>query len=620
MCGIVGYVGERPCRDLLLKGLERLEYRGYDSAGLSLLADGQIDSVRAVGNLQFLKDAVQEHAAESGSVATAVSQSTTGIGHTRWATHGRVTEANAHPHYDNDDRVHIALNGIVENFAPLREQLQAEGAVFTSETDAEVVAHLIARRYDGDLVEAVRRAYAELRGHYAFVAMHADEPGVLVGARKECPLVVGIGDGETFIASAIPAFLKHTRRVGIVGDDELIVVRPDGAQFLDAVSGEAVTREINEVDWDDDAAEKGGFETFMLKEIYEQPDAVAETVADRVHGDQVDLGDLGAITPEFLRGMRRIVLVACGTSYHAALVGRYAIEEWARIPVEMDIASEYRYRNPVIGPDDLVVGITQSGETADTLAAMRLAREKGAKVLAVTNIMGSQATRDSDAVVFTRAGLEIGVAATKTFVAQVAVMYLLALKVAQERQSLSDTQIAELVGEVRALPHKLAALLDGINGTIDRIAGQWSAANFFLYLGRHVGLPVALEGALKLKEISYIPTDAYAAGEMKHGPIALLDERTPVVTIATASPVLDKVLSNIAEVRARGAHVLAIATEGAAQVGEHAEEVLYVPETNWLIQPVLAIVPLQLLAYRIARARGLNVDQPRNLAKTVTVE
>jgi glutamine---fructose-6-phosphate transaminase (isomerizing) len=620
VCGIVGYVGERPCRDLLLKGLERLEYRGYDSAGLSLLADGQIDSVRAVGNLQFLKDAVEEHTAEGGAVATAVSHATTGIGHTRWATHGRVTEANAHPHCDNEDRVHIALNGIVENFAPLREQLQAEGAVFTSETDAEVVAHLIARRYEGSLVEAVRRAYAELRGHYAFVAMHADEPGVLVGARKECPLVVGVGEGETFIASAIPAFLQHTRKVGIVGDDELIVIRPEGAQFLDAVSGEPVTREITEVDWDDDAAEKGGYETFMLKEIHEQPDAVAETIADRVHDDLVDLGDLRGITDGFLAGLRRIVIVACGTSYHAGLVGRYAIEEWARVPVEMDIASEYRYRNPVVDEHDLVVGITQSGETADTLAAMRLARERGAKVLAVTNIMGSQATRDSDGVLFTRAGLEIGVAATKTFVAQVAVMYLLALKVSQERRSMPESEIAQLVSEVRALPHKLAELLDGINGTIDRIAGQWSAANFFLYLGRHVGLPVALEGALKLKEISYIPTDAYAAGEMKHGPIALLDERTPVVTVATASPVLDKVLSNIAEVRARGAHVLAIATEGSAQVGEHAEEVLYVPETNWLIQPMLAIVPLQLLAYRIARARGLNVDQPRNLAKTVTVE
>ncbi|MFL5896293.1 MAG: glutamine--fructose-6-phosphate transaminase (isomerizing) [Thermoleophilaceae bacterium] len=616
MCGIVGYVGERRCRELLLSGLERLEYRGYDSAGLSLLADGRIDSVRAVGNLSFLKEAVKA----GGGVATMESPATIGIGHTRWATHGRVTEANAHPHYDNDDRVHIVLNGIVENFAELRERLQAEGAVFTSETDAEVVAHLIARRYHGDLIEAVRRAYAELRGHYAFVAMHADEPDVLVGARKECPLVVGLGKGETFIASAIPAFLAQTRRVGIVGDDEIVVVRGDGAQFLDAVSGEPVTREITEVDWDDDAAEKGGYETFMLKEIHEQPEAVAETVADRVHGDVVDLGDLGGVTDDFLRDVRRVVIVACGTSYHAGLVGRYAIEEWARKPVEMDVASEFRYRNPVLSERDLVVGITQSGETADTLAAMRLARERGARVLAITNIMGSQATRDADGVLFTRAGLEIGVAATKTFVAQVACMYLLALKIAQERGELAGDELAELIGEVRALPHKLAELLDSINGTIDRIAGQWSAANFFLYLGRHIGLPIALEGALKLKEISYIPTDAYAAGEMKHGPIALLDERTPVVTVATDSPVLDKVLSNIAEVRARGAHVLAIATEGSAQVGEHAEEVIHVPRTNWLLQPMLAIVPLQLLAYRIARARGLNVDQPRNLAKTVTVE
>jgi glucosamine--fructose-6-phosphate aminotransferase (isomerizing) len=399
-----------------------------------------------------------------------------------------------------------------------------------------------------------------------------------------------------------------------------VVIRPDGVEFLDAVSGEAVSREITEVEWDDDAAEKGGFETFMLKEIHEQPDAVAETIADRVHGDVVDLGDLGGITDEFLRDVRRIVVVACGTSYHAGLVGRYAIEEWARVPVEMDIASEYRYRNPVVSEHDLVVGITQSGETADTLAAMRLAKERGAKVLAVTNIMGSQATRDSDGVLYTRAGLEIGVAATKTFVAQVAVMYLLALKVAQEKGSLTEAEVADLVAEIRSLPSKLAELLENINGTVDRMAGQWSAANFFLYLGRHIGLPIALEGALKLKEISYIPTDAYAAGEMKHGPIALLDERTPVVTIATDSPVLDKVLSNIAEVRARGAHVLAIATEGSAQVGEHAEEVIHVPRTNWLIQPMLAIVPLQLLAYRIARARGLNVDQPRNLAKTVTVE
>ncbi|HEX4720607.1 MAG TPA: glutamine--fructose-6-phosphate transaminase (isomerizing) [Thermoleophilaceae bacterium] len=620
MCGIVGYVGERPCRDLLLKGLERLEYRGYDSAGLSLLADGHIESVRAVGNLQFLKDAVEEHALTGVGVATAESHATTGIGHTRWATHGRVTEANAHPHYDNDDRVHIVLNGIVENFATLRESLQQDGAAFTSETDAEVVAHLIARRYDGDLVEAVRRAYAELSGHYAFVAMHADEPDVLVGARKECPLVVGVGERETFIASAIPAFLKHTRKVGIVGDDELIVIRPGGAQFLDAVSGEPVTREISEVDWDDDAAEKGGFETFMLKEIHEQPDAVAETIADRVHGDTVELGDLGGITDEFLAGLRRIVIVACGTSYHAGLVGRYAIEEWARVRVDMDIASEYRYRNPVVGPGDLVIGISQSGETLDTLAAMRLARSRGAKVLAVTNIMGSQATRDADGVLFTRAGIEIGVAATKTFVAQVAAMYLLGLKLAQVRGSLPQEEIASLADEIRRLPHLVDETVSRVDPAVSKFAEHWRDSSFFLYLGRHIGLPVCLEGALKLKEISYIPTDAYAAGEMKHGPIALLDERTPVVTVATDAPVLDKVLSNIAEVRVRGAHVIAVATDGSTEAEEAAEEVVYVPRTNWLLQPILAVIPLQLLAYRIARARGLNVDQPRNLAKTVTVE
>src|SRR2546423_3054871 len=445
VCGIVGYVGERPCRELLLGGLERLEYRGYDSAGLSLLTDGHIESVRAVGNLSFLKERV----ASGVGAATDESPATTGIGHTRWATHGRVTEANAHPHYDNEDRVHIVLNGIVENFAELRERLQAEGAEFTSETDAEVVAHLIARRYEGDLVEAVRRAYAQLRGHYAFVVMHADEPHVLVGARKECPLVVGVGGSEAFIASAIPAFLQHTRSVGIVGDDEIVVVRPNGATFLYAVSGEPIARELTEVDWDDDAAEKGGYETFMLKEIYEQPAAVAETVADRVHGDRVELGDLGAISDDFLRDVRRVVVVACGTSYHAGLVGRYAIEEWARVPVEMDIASEFRYRNPVLSERDLVVGITQSGETADTLAAMRLARDRGAKVLAIMNIMGSQATRDADGVLFTRAGLEIGVAATKTFVAQVACMYLLALKVAQERGTLDAPQLAELVRELK---------------------------------------------------------------------------------------------------------------------------------------------------------------------------
>jgi glucosamine--fructose-6-phosphate aminotransferase (isomerizing) len=612
MCGIVGYTGERQCRRLLMSGLERLEYRGYDSAGLSLLADGAIESVHAVGNLSYLHEAI------SSRTATATLDGMTGIGHTRWATHGRVTHENAHPHSDTSDRVHIVLNGIVENWVELRERSAAAGAEFSSETDAEVVAHLVAEHLDGDLAEAVRKAYLELRGHYAFVAMSADHPGVLAGARKECPLVVGLGDGETFLASAIPAFLAETRRVQIVEDDEIVEITPRGSTFFD-ITGAEIEREVIEVDWDEAAAEKGGFETFMLKEIHEQPDALAETLADRVREGRLDLGEIG-FSDEELRGFRRVLVVACGTSYHAGVVARYAIEEWSGVPVGVDIASEFRYRKPLFTPDDLVVGITQSGETADTLAAMRLARESGAKVLAVTNVMGSQATRDSDGVLFTRAGLEIGVAATKTFTAQVAVMYLLGLKLAEVHGALAPERVGELAAEMKSLPDAIEAVLDGAAEPGERLGERWKRASFFLFLGRHIGLPVALEGALKMKEISYIPTDAYAAGEMKHGPIALLDERTPVVCVATQSPVLDKMLSNIAEVRARGAQVVAVATEGDHQVAEHAEEVIYVPRTDWLIQPLLAVVPLQLLAYHIARARGLNVDQPRNLAKTVTVE
>jgi glucosamine--fructose-6-phosphate aminotransferase (isomerizing) len=608
MCGIIGYVGPRECRDLLMEGLRRLEYRGYDSAGVSLIADNAVASVHAVGNLQKLRDAVAEG---NGHV-----RGSTGIGHTRWATHGRVTEANAHPHSDTSNRVHIVLNGIVENWTDLRDRLQAVGAEFTSETDAEVVAHLIAQHLNGDLTEAVRQAYRELRGHYAFVAMSADHPGVLVGARKECPLVVGLGEGESFIASAIPAFLAETRNVQLVKDGEIVEITAEGSRFIEPVSGQPIERAVEEVEWDQEAAEKGGYETFMLKEIHEQGDAVAETLADRLHPEGIELGDIG-ISDEFLRNVRRIVIVACGTSYHAGLVGRYSIETWSRVPVEMDVASEFRYRNPLINEHDLVIGISQSGETADTLAAMRLARERGAKVLAITNIMGSQATRDSDGVIFTRAGLEIGVAATKTFVAQVVAIQLFALKLAGLHGTLGPEVTSRLVNELRQMPHLINEMIDEVDEPIRRIAQHWKDCGFCLYLGRHVGLAICLEGALKLKEISYIPTDAYAAGEMKHGPIALLDEQTPVVCVATDSPVLDKMMSNISEVQARGAHVVAIVTEG---THVDAEEVVKIPRTDWLLQPMLAIVPLQLLAYYIARERGLNVDQPRNLAKTVTVE
>jgi len=608
VCGIIGYVGSRSCQPLLLYGLERLEYRGYDSAGLALVEDGGLSDLRAVGNLGFLKEA----AGRTSSGATA------GLGHTRWATHGRVCEENAHPLSGcREGEIALVLNGIVENFRELKTSLAAEGHTFSSETDAEVITHLVERHYAGDLVEAVRAAYADIEGHFAFVVLHRDHPELLVGARHQCPLLVGVGQGEMFLASMATAFLRDTRKIQIINDDEIVAVTPSGATFY-TVDGTVLERAAEEIDWDEEAAEKGGFETFMLKEIYEQPDALEETIGDRIRHGRLELEGLG-LSDDEIRHLRRIVIVACGTAYHSGVVARYAIEEWARIPVEHDIASEWRYRNPVLSRDTLVVGITQSGETADTLAAMRVAHESRAHTLAITNMMGTQITRDVDAVLFTRAGIEMGVAATKTFTAQVSLLYLLALKLAQVRKALPESQIEALLEEIHQLPAKMASFLAGAH-PIDEIAERHYDKPFFLYLGRNVGLPVSLEGALKLKEISYIPTEAYSAGEMKHGPIALLDDHTPVVCVATDSHVYDKVVSNIQEVRARGANVIAIATDGNEDIQHHADDVIYVPRTNELLQAVLAVVPLQLLAYKIARLRGLNIDQPRNLAKTVTVE
>jgi glucosamine--fructose-6-phosphate aminotransferase (isomerizing) len=622
MCGIVGYVGQRPVQEILLAGLEKLEYRGYDSAGVSVLADGEIASVRAVGNLSRLRAAVlsSNGSGPAAPVATIARPSTSGIGHTRWATHGRVTESNAHPHFDTNDRVHVVVNGIVENYLELKRRLSDMGARFTSETDAEVIAHLVSHHLaQGSLAEAVRAAYNELQGHYAFVAMSADEPDTLVGARKECPLIIGRGDGEQFLASAIPAFLAYTRDVQYIENEEIVVVTPAGVEFM-APDGTPIERELTTVDWDETTAEKGGYETFMLKEIHEQAGAVAATIADRtVRADGVDLAE-AALDESLFCDVDRILVLAAGTSFHAGLIGRYAIEEWARIPVEMDIASEWRYRNPIVSERELIIGITQSGETADTLAAMRLARECGAKVLAVTNVVGSQATRDADGVLYTRAGLEVSVAATKTFVCQVAAMYLLALRLAELRGTLPRERIVELVADIKQLPTRIDELIERLDTTIQAAAERHADSDFYLYLGRHVGRAVALEGALKLKEISYIATDAYAGGEMKHGPIALLDESTPVVCVATDMPILDKMISNIQEVRARGAHVIAIATEGDQRLDDVAEEVISIPRTDWMLQALLAVIPLQLFAYYVARKRDLNVDQPRNLAKTVTVE
>jgi glucosamine--fructose-6-phosphate aminotransferase (isomerizing) len=614
MCGIIGYVGGRPCRELILTGLERLEYRGYDSAGFALLdssSDGIAESVRAVGNLSQLRTAA---GLNGGSTATA------GIGHTRWATHGRVTTANAHPHSSADGSVLVVMNGIIENYLELRSELQNQGVVFTSDTDTEVIPHLIAREYAGDIAAAVRAVLPKLGGHFAFVAAHVSEPARLVASRRECPLVLGVGEGERFVASAIPAFLRETREVMIIEDDEVVVLEADSHTVWDG-SQLLPERPVERVDWDEDAAEKGGYETFMLKEIHEQPSALWDTIGDRLRPDgSVELVGLGLDDPTLAR-VERIHIVACGTSYHAGLVGRYLIEDWARIPVHVEVASEYRYRTCLAGPGDLIIGITQSGETADTLAAMRVARERGAHVVALTNIMGSQATRDADGVLYTRAGLEIGVAATKTHTAQVMALSLLALKLGRLKWALTPAGALDLADELRKVPDVVEAYLaSGAPAEVMATAATYADRPFFLYLGRHVGVPVCFEGALKLKEISYIPTEAYPAGEMKHGPIALLEEGSPVVVVATDGHVFDKVVSNIQEVRARGARVIAVATEGNEEIEQHADDVLWAPRTPALLSPIAAVIPLQIFAYGLAQAKGLNVDQPRNLAKTVTVE
>ena len=609
MCGIIGYVGSRECKPLLIQGLERLEYRGYDSAGIALLEEDGLDYVRAVGPLGNLK-------ARAG---TNDSSATTGLGHTRWATHGGVTEANAHPLAGcAASKISIVLNGIVENYRELTESLAAEGHAFTSETDAETVTHLIESHYEGDLVEAVRLTSRSSRA----TSRSSPSTTTTPGCSSACACTAfrsSSGSARTRCSWPRTRPRSCARRAA---SSSRPTARSSPSRPKARRSGAPTARPSStsrrELDWDDEGAEKAGFETFMLKEIYEQPEAVAETIGDRVRHGSLVLEGLG-MNDEEVRDLRRIVLLAAGTAYHACVVGRYIIEEWARVPVEFDIASEWIYRNPVINEHDLVIGITQSGETRDTITALQLAREAGARTVAITNMMGSQVTREVDSVLYTRAGLEMGVAASKTFTAQVALLYLVALKLAQIRETLPPGEIEFILDFVYKLPTKIQAFLDG-DHPIEEIAQRYHDAHFFLYLGRHIGLPVALEGALKLKEISYIPTEAYSAGEMKHGPIALLDEATPVVVVATNIHVYDKIVSNIQEVRARGAHVIAIATDGNEDIQHHADDVIYVPKTPAFLQVVLAILPLQLLAYRIARLRGLNVDQPRNLAKTVTVE
>jgi len=612
VCGIIGYVGARPCKELVLKGLEHLEYRGYDSAGMVLVSDAGLDRARAVGPVKALR-----------AVSDAVSATATvGMGHTRWATHGLVEERNAHPFLSEDSRFGVLMNGIFENYIELRAEVTAAGHTLSSDTDTEALVHLLEDEYDGDLAETVRRLYPRLEGHFAFLVVCRDEPDRIIGARLAWPpLVVGRGDGETFLASFTPAFLEETRSIQIVEEGEIVIATADNVEFRAVTDGSVREHPIEQADESLEVAAKGGYETFMLKEIHEQPTAIADTIAERFHHGELHLDGIG-LTDDELRAMNRVLIVGCGTALHAGLVGRYLIEEWGGVATEADVASEWRYRNGVFDPKTLVIAISQSGETADTLAAMQIARERGARVVAVTNIMGSAVARAADGVLYTRAGLEIGVAASKTFTSQVTLMTLLALHLGAVRGNLTTQQVAEIGNELRSLPDLVQRVLDdkAMDAQLDMLADRFCHDRFFLYLGRHLGLPICQEGALKLKEISYIPTDAYAAGEMKHGPIALLGDDTPVVAVATDSHVFEKMASNLEEVRARGAHVIAVGTEGNTAIAQHAEHVLYVPRTRPELQPILAVLPLQMLAYKIAGRLGLDVDRPRNLAKTVTVE
>ncbi|MFL6215110.1 MAG: glutamine--fructose-6-phosphate transaminase (isomerizing) [Blastocatellia bacterium] len=620
MCGIVGYVGDKQVVGVILDGLRKLEYRGYDSAGIAVVDEqGALTIRRAEGKLRNLEEAIRLKPLDG----------TYGIGHTRWATHGRPTEENAHPHRDCSGKVVVVHNGIIENFMPLKHKLQSEDHVFVTETDTEVIAHLIEKylkESDGHLESAVRRAVMELRGIYALAIMSADEPEKIIAVRQGPPIVIGLGQNEYFVASDIPPVLNHTRDVFYLGDGEMAVLSRDGVEVTD-FEGNSIAPNVQRITWDPIMAEKGGFKHYMLKEIYEQPRAVRDTVLGRVSQTtgRVYLDEMEISEAEF-RQFTSIKAIACGTSLHAAMAGKYMLEELARIPVEIDYASEFRYRDPILDEKTLMIAISQSGETADTIAAVRESKEKGAKILSICNVQGSMLTRESHGTVLTHAGPEIGVASTKAFTSQMTVLYLLALYLGQQRGVLSEAQSLEHVRALNGLPVKMETLL-GCDDQADRLAREFHRAQDFLYLGRGINFPIALEGALKLKEISYIHAEGYPAGEMKHGPNALIDEDLPVVVIATKDEDSDasrlryeKTLSNMVEVKARDGKVIAIVTEGDTQVREVADHVIEIPQASDLISPILSIVPLQLLAYHIGVRRGCDVDQPRNLAKSVTVE
>ncbi len=615
MCGIVGYVGPRPSQDILLAGLARLEYRGYDSAGVAVIDEnGSLGMRKKAGKLSALRDSLSDAPLADG---------TTGIGHTRWATHGGPTDVNAHPHLADDDKLAVIHNGIIENFAALRAELAAEGVAFRSETDTEVAAALLGRAYagnGGDLELAFRSVVNRLEGAFTLLAVHQDHPGLVVGARRNSPLVIGIGEGENFLGSDVAAFVEHTRRALAIGQDQIVSITPDAVTVVD-FAGTSVEPEPFEVSWDAAAAEKGGWASFMAKEVAEQPEAVANTIRGRIHEGQVVIPELDGLDELFL-GVNRVIITACGTASYAALVGKYAIEQWARVAVDVELAHEFRYRDPVIGADTLVVSISQSGETMDTLMAVKYARERGARTLSICNTQGATIPRESDAVVYTHAGPEVAVASTKAFSAQITALLLLGLHMGRVRGAVADASVD--VAELAALPEKIAKVLADENEHVSQLAGWMADTRSVLFLGRHVGYPIALEGALKLKEISYIHAEGFAAGELKHGPIALIEPGQPVFVLVPSprhsALVHSKVVSNIQEIRARGARVIVIAEEGDAAVLPFADEVIRIPLAGAMFEPLLAVVPLQIFAMALATAKGLDVDQPRNLAKSVTVE
>ena len=609
MCGIVGYVGRDEALPIILEGLRRLEYRGYDSAGVAVV-DDRLAVVKRAGKLDKLVRALEAGDQPTGTV---------GMGHTRWATHGQPTDANAHPHLDCGGRIAVIHNGIIENFADLRAGLEKRGHLLLSETDTECIAHLIEEHADGsDLADAVRATVKELEGAYAIVVLSLDDPARIVGAKVSSPLVVGLGDGETLLASDIPAVLSRTTSVIPVEEGQVVEVRAEGVAFSD-FDGTQLFPQPFEVEWDVAKAQKGGFDDFMLKEIHEQPSAVRDTLVGRVRSNGLLSLDELHIDADLFREVDKVFVVACGSAFHAGMVAKYAIEHWTRMPVEIEIASEFRYRDPVLGPDTLTIAVSQSGETIDTLEAARHAARQGSHVLAVTNTVGSSLAREAHGVLYTHAGPEIGVAATKTFATQMVALHLTALYLAQVRVAMYPEEIAEVVEHMQALPAQVEATLS-LDGQVRDLAARYQRARDVLFIGRHTGYPAALEGALKLKEISYVHAEGHPAGELKHGPIALVEPGVPVVAVATECHVYPKMLSNIQEVRARGADVIAVATEGDERIGEIAQHVVFVPRTLELLAPVVVTVPLQLLAYHIAKLRGCDVDQPRNLAKSVTVE